>query len=145
MMANKRLVENFKQLYQELNRETLSIQLLARVYDSDIVFEDCFHQVKGLDSLSDYFDNLYQNVSYIDFNFEDDWFNEQGAMLSWTMSYQHPKLNAGQIIKVQGASRLSFVNGLVIHHRDYFDAGALLYEHVPLLKRIIRMLKNRMA
>ena len=33
----------------------------------------------------------------------------------------------------------------VYRHRDYFDAGALLYEHVPLLGRVIRWLKRRMG
>ena len=28
---------------------------------------------------------------------------------------------------------------------DYFDAGALLYEHVPVLGRIVSWLKRRMG
>jgi hypothetical protein len=61
------------------------------------------------------------------------------------MSYQHPKLNSGKLIAVQGASRLEFKQGKVISHRDYFDGGALLYEHIPLLNRVIFFLKNRLA
>ena len=66
-------------------------------------------------------------------------------MLTWTMSYQHPKLNNGELIAVKGASQLDFKQGKVVSHRDYFDGGALLYEHIPLLKRVIHFLKNRMA
>jgi hypothetical protein len=30
-------------------------------------------------------------------------------------------------------------------HHDYFDAGALLYEHVPILGGVIGWLKGRLA
>ena len=30
-------------------------------------------------------------------------------------------------------------------HQDYFDAGALLYEHLPLMGGAIRWLKGRLA
>ncbi|QHF41154.1 transcriptional regulator [Pseudomonas sp. S34] len=30
-------------------------------------------------------------------------------------------------------------------HRDYFDAGALLYEHLPVLSRAIAWLKRRLG
>lgn len=140
-----KIVENFQQLYKTLNRDTLSFELLNSVYADDIIFEDCFHTIEGIKSLFEYFDNLYENVSYINFDFEGHWLNDDSAMLTWTMSYQHPKLNSGETIDVKGASRLSFDHGKVVRHRDYFDGGALLYEHIPLLKRIIFFLKNRMA
>lgn len=71
--------------------------------------------------------------------------NEQGlAWLSWTMTYRHPRLNGGNDISVQGASRLEFRDGKVVQHRDFFDAGELLYEQVPLLRNVIGLLKRRM-
>ena len=36
-------------------------------------------------------------------------------------------------------------DGKVERHRDYFDAGALLYQHVPLLGSAIRWLQRRLA
>ena len=165
MMPSKQIVENFQQLYNELNRETLTFELLRGVYSDDIIFEDCFHNIDGIGSLFEYFDNLYENVRYIHFDFENHWISNQSsdeasnksadesldgsvdgsAMLTWTMSYQHPKLNGGEIISVKGASQLNFRHGKVIRHRDYFDGGALLYEHIPILRRIILFLKNRLA
>lgn len=145
MMLNKIIIDNFKNLYQILNRETLSFDELNRVYDNDIIFEDCFHNIKGISDLYNYFDNLYENVSCIGFDFEDEWINDDSAMLTWVMSYQHPKLNSGKLIQVKGASRLMFKDGKINAHRDYFDGGALLYEHIPILKRVIHFLKNRLA
>ncbi len=145
MTPNKQIVENFKQLYKTLNRETLTFERLSQVYRDDIIFEDCFHHIDGIGSLFEYFDNLYENVRYIHFDFENHWIADESAMLTWTMSYQHPKLNNGATIAVKGASQLNFDQGKVVRHRDYFDGGALLYEHIPILKRIIVFLKNRLA
>jgi hypothetical protein len=145
MIQSEKVVASFKHLYNTLDRDTLTFELLNEVYDNDIKFEDCFHKINGIDSLFEYFDGLYENVNFIHFDFENHWVKEGSAMLSWTMSYQHPKLNNGELIAVKGASQLDFKQGKVVSHRDYFDGGALLYEHIPLLKRVIHFLKNRMA
>ena len=36
-------------------------------------------------------------------------------------------------------------NAKAIAHRDYFDMGEFVYERVPVLRLIIRHIKNRMA
>lgn len=145
MMKSEKIIDNFKQMYNTLDRDTLNFQLLSDVYADDIKFTDCFHNINGIDSLFEYFDGLYENVTFIRFDFFDQWLNEESGMLTWVMSYQHPKLNSGEVIQVEGASQLNFKNGKVVKHRDYFDGGALLYEHIPILRRIIIFLKNRMA
>ena len=48
------------------------------------------------------------------------------------MSYRHPRLAGGGLIRVDGCSHLLWWDK-VYRHRDYFDAGNLLYEHLPLL------------
>ena len=64
--------------------------------------------------------------------------------LRWTMSYRHPRLKKGELIRVEGCSYLLW-NGKVHQHRDYFDAGALLYENLPLMGSAIRWLKGRLV
>jgi len=137
-------IEDFKLLYNSMNRENLNIRNIQSVYSDQVHFEDCFHTIDGIQNLFDYFDNLYSNVSYIEFSFLNDWQDSTSAIITWNMSYKHPKLNKGNIISVQGASELTFFEGKIIKHRDYFDAGSMLYEHIPLLKRIILFLKYRM-
>jgi len=140
-----RHIEGFKSLYHSMNRENLDFKNINSVYADDLHFEDCFHSIEGINNLFDYFENLYSNVSFIEFTFIHQWADESSAMITWDMIYQHPKLNQGKKISVKGASELTFLEGKIIKHRDYFDAGSLLYEHIPLLNRIILFLKNRMA
>ena len=69
---------------------------------------------------------------------------DHAGYLRWTMHYRHPRLRRGQLIEVEGCSHLLW-HEKVYQHRDYFDAGALLYEHLPLMGTAIGWLKGRLA
>lgn len=141
---NLLLIEHFKTLYRTMCAQDLQEELLFEVYADDLLFQDSFHKIESRDAFLHYCSELYENLKSCDFDFHDQWINDCQAMLTWTMSYSHPKLNRGKPISVQGASHLRF-NEKVYFHQDYFDGGALLYEHVPVLGSIIQQLKKRMA
>jgi hypothetical protein len=70
---------------------------------------------------------------------------EEGYV-QWQMNFSHPRLKGGKTIVVDGASYLRFNEaGKVSYHRDYFDLGAMLYEQLPLLGRIIVAVKRRLG
>ncbi|MDR6962877.1 nuclear transport factor 2 family protein [Shewanella putrefaciens] len=136
------LVDNFIQLYQALNKDNL--HLLERVYDDKIIFADPMHQIIGLPALTQYFAKLYKNVQHIQFDIKEVQQNNSQAALFWQMQYSHPKLNKGETIFVDGMSQLRF-NEKIFFHRDYFDLGQMLYEHLPCMGGLIRLLKDRAA
>jgi hypothetical protein len=47
-------------------------------------------------------------------------------------------------IVVPGVTLLRF-GDRITHQRDHFDAGALVYEHVPLLGALVRLVKRRLG
>lgn len=136
------LVDNFIELYQALNKNNL--HLLGQVYGDDIIFTDPMHQISGLESLTQYFAKLYENVQHIQFEIKEVQQSDGQASLFWQMQYRHPKLNKGQLISVDGMSQLKF-NDKIYFHRDYFDLGQMLYEQVPCVGGLIRLLKTRAA
>ncbi len=147
--ANPRL-EAFYKLYHTLSPETAGTEklrrCLAEVYHPDISFSDPMHQIQGLDALEQYFEGLYENITFIDFQFHKAWVDSDEGSVHWTMRYRHPRLKAGNHdIKVDGVSLLRWEDNLVIQHQDIFDAGSLLYEHLPVLGWLIHKLKERMA
>lgn len=136
------LVDDFIQLYQALNKDNL--HLLGRVYDDKIIFADPMHQIIGLPALTQYFAKLYKNIQHIQFDIKEVQQNNSQASLFWQMQYSHPKLNKGGTIFVDGMSQLRF-NEKIFFHRDYFDLGQMLYEHLPCMGGLIRLLKDRAA
>ncbi len=141
-------VQRFIDFYQQLDKNNLD--KLPDIYHSDISFTDPLHHIQGLSELRQYFANMYDGVIHIDFDIQRRIIGDHQASLEWCMHYQHRKLKQGQTIDVHGISWLIFAEDSdkqwrVISHRDYFDAGQMLYEHLPLLGRTIRYLKRRIA
>ncbi|MCF4996961.1 DUF2358 domain-containing protein [Pseudomonas syringae] len=136
-------LRRFARQFAELDHNNL--HRLAELYSEDIHFTDPLHEVQGLAQLRDYFGELYANVSELRFDFHGvDQTGEGEGYLRWVMTYRHPRLAAGRLIHVSGCSHLLW-RDKVYRHRDYFDAGALLYEHLPVLGRVIAWLKRRMG
>jgi hypothetical protein len=136
-------VEGVSQVYQQLTKSNL--HLLADVYHSDVVFEDAAHRLEGWDELENYFDALYTNVKRCDFTILEQQQSGESGFLTWKMALEHPKLSKGEVVYVNGVTHLKFAQGRVIYHRDYFDLGEMLYEHLPLLGSIIKTIKSRLG
>ncbi|MEB0041177.1 MULTISPECIES: nuclear transport factor 2 family protein [unclassified Pseudomonas] len=136
-------LRRFAQSFAALDKH--SLDQLGELYTDDVVFTDPLHEVTGLGNVRRYFDELYGNVSQLRFEFYAfDQVREGKGYLRWTMSFRHPRLNAGHLIHVEGCSHLLWKDK-VYQHRDFFDAGAMLYEHVPIMGRAISWLKRRVA
>lgn len=140
----------FYDLYNTLSPDTAGTAMLRRhleaVYAEHIEFSDPIHRVTGLDEMERYFEGLYENITYIEFNFHNALVNGDEGAVHWTMIYRHPRLKGGKKdIRVEGVSLLRWRDGKITRHQDIFDAGSLLYEHLPILGSVIRKLKERMA
>ncbi|HKJ65153.1 MAG TPA: nuclear transport factor 2 family protein [Desulfopila sp.] len=134
----------FLDTYQQLDHNTLS--LLTTIYEDEVTFVDPVHTVHGLGNLQKYFAGLYENVEDISFVFGHKVVAENHACVQWRMHFTHRKLASGRPVVVDGISVLKFSeHGKVDHHRDYFDVGNMVYEHIPVVGRIIRYLKEKIS
>ena len=122
-----------------------NLDLLNDLYSEDVAFRDPLHQLTGLRALRAYFAQLYAKVPDVHYRFEGTDDLEPGhGYIRWTLHYRHPQLARGQLISLQGCSHLRWQER-VHFHQDYFDAGALLYEHVPVMGSVICWLNGRLA
>jgi ketosteroid isomerase-like protein len=136
--------QRFAEIFASLNKTNL--HRLAEIYTEAVHFTDPLHDIQGIEPMQTYFDQLYSNIDDLQFEFHQCQLVTEGqGLLRWTMTYRHPRLAGGNSISVEGCSCIFFQEGRVYRHIDYFDAGALLYEHVPLLGTAIRWLKGRLA
>lgn len=136
-------LSNFVNIYQTL--ATNNLNLLATIYHNDITFIDPIHHVEGFDDLYKYFNNLYQNLTTCEFVINNVILQGDEAAIYWTMTYQHSTFNKGELVTVFGSSFIQGKEDKVIHHRDYLDVGAMLYEQLPLLGRLIKWIKAKAA
>ncbi|WGP00059.1 nuclear transport factor 2 family protein [Saccharophagus degradans] len=144
----KKLVDDIIQLYCEFDHANLDA--LGDIYHRNIVFVDPVHRLKGLDDLVSYFKSTMQGTSECAFSFSSPILDGTNACLEWQMHYRHPKLKGGDRLTLDGVSRVQIAGEQgadmrIIYQRDYYDLGAMLYEHIPVLGRVVGSLKNRLA
>lgn len=150
------LLQQVMSLYQRFDHSLLAS--LEQIYHPDVVFQDPLHRVLGLEQLRGYFRQMVEGLDECRFDFnevieqplESDYQERiespsrpYQAVLFWNMHYQHKKLNNGRPLVLAGNSHLRYQER-VLYHRDYFDVGAMLYEHLPLIGFAIGKVKKRL-
>lgn len=135
------LIQNYKTTANALKGDNL--ELLDAIYSNDVHFRDPFHDIHGLPDLKAYFARLYSGVERCEFEFNDELFDSKSAMLTWVMRMRHRTFRVGETLELEGSSLLKFDEKIHIH-QDYFDAGAMIYERVPILGMAIRVIKKRL-
>lgn len=143
-MAEPAVLEAFCAFFNKL--DNTCTKKLYEVYTEEAVFSDPLHRIEGRDALERYFANMYEQVKQCQFTYHTKQLQDNQAFVTWTMEFIHPRLSSGKPVRVEGCSALTFADdGRVQRHRDYFDAGAMLYEHIPLMGSVIHWLKKRLV
>ena len=126
------------------NLSAATINLVDEFYAPDAEFSDPVVNLRGRDAIRAYYGGLYAAVKSIHFNFSKLLTDQDTVAAFWTMTLEAPKLNRGRPVVLPGVSHIRFdpASGKAAYHRDYFDMGAFVYEHVPLLGTIIRYVKG---
>lgn len=137
------LAERVRKAYQTLGSNNLDV--VETLYSADVYFEDPSHAIQGKPALLKYFSRMFLNLKDCQFKFHKTISNGTDIFMSWTMFLNHPRLDRGKTIRVEGASYLRTRNGKIYYHRDYFDMGAMVYENLPLLGRIVQRIKQRLG
>ena len=133
--------------FQDFYRQQLigaDLTRLHEVYSPQILFIDPVDQLIGIDALRVYFQHLMNGLDSCRFNISTIQEGHAEAFVIWQMHIHHPRLRSGAQITVDGSSHLKFT-AQIDYHRDYYDLGAMLYEHLPLLGTAVRHLKGRLA
>lgn len=134
-------IHRFVDYYAGLDKQSPSA--LAGLYASDAILIDPFGEHRGLPEIQRYFAHLLARVAYCRFAIDPPLCDEARFAVSWTMHWSHPKVAGGEGLSLPGCSVVDLKNDLIIRQRDYYDAGEMLYEHLPLLGWAVRSVKRR--
>ena len=143
IVINMTAIDKFRQFYQHLNEKDLSG--LKEVYADDVEFIDPIATHTGLESVSNYFSDLFKNTHSCFFDITTiSSIDTENHVVEWQMNFISNKLSKHKQIKVDGVTLLRTRGSLVTYHRDYYDMGQLVYENIPLLGRLIKKIKENM-
>ena len=133
-------VRTFQRAFRELRPEQAFP--FEELYAAEVVFEDPLHRAEGLDAVRAHFDRLNANLRVCRLDFGSTFIERAEAALAWTMTLELRRGPRRPIV-VPGMTHLRF-SDRVTYQRDHFDAGALVYEHLPALGWLIRQIKRRL-
>lgn len=141
----RELIARFRDFYSDLGESNLTT--LDQLYIKDLTFKDPVQLVQGRDNLLRYLDHGLVNAIHCKFAIEIEMVDREQAFLVWQMRLQHEKLAGGREIQVPGTSHLLFAeeSNLIKEHVDYYDLGAMVYEHVPVLGWVINKVRTKMG
>lgn len=135
------VVSRFVEYYAALDSQPPSA--LVGLYHSNATLVDPFGEHDGIFALQRYFTHLLANVENCRFSIDPPLCSGNRFVVTWVMHWSHPRIAGGQPLDLPGCSVVETENDLITHQRDYYDAGEMIYEHLPLLGWAVRGVKRR--
>lgn len=143
--AEQAAIARFEAFNSDFSAANITNQT-RNVYAADIYFRDPFKQIHGEPEFEAYLLRGSAAVSAFSMEWLDVAESHGDYYFSWIMSVtlKRDGSNAKPSLTT-GISHVRFgADGKVIFHQDYFDAGAFLYERIPVLGSEIRFIKKRL-
>jgi len=131
-----------------------STERIEHIYAPNAWFKDPFNEVRGSAAITRIFRHMYAQVDEPRFIITSRYWqgleqaqgnpNQQSrsAFLTWNFLFRMKRFSRDEQC-IRGATHLHFdEQGRIISHRDYWDAAEELYEKLPLLGSMMRLLKR---
>ncbi|PLY11461.1 MAG: hypothetical protein C0626_02545 [Arcobacter sp.] len=141
-MNYEQYAQNYALFFENLNIN-VTLEEYKEIFIEDVYFEDPFQKTNDIDSLINIFSHMYKTLEEPSFKITEAITKGNISYLRWTFRYKTSK-NSKDFQSFIGVSRVEFTSkGKVSSHIDYWDSGVNIYEKIPLLKHIIKLIKNK--
>lgn len=137
------LVQEFKDAWEYFDASSL-VQL-EDLYSPSLVFIDPIGKIEGRDAFLSHLESQCKNLLECRFSYDEELelISEKRAYLVWTMTMRHKAIGGGKSTETRGVSIVQF-DKLVTYHRDYFDLGQMVYQHLPVLGGAVRVVNRKL-
>jgi steroid Delta-isomerase len=117
---------------------------LPDFYDETAFFKDPFNEVTGIADIRKIFAHMFETLVEPKFFITHHIQQDLKAFLVWEFRFKLKNWQRDVEHCIRGGSHLELnESGLIVLHRDYWDAAEELYEKMPVLGILMRALKKR--
>lgn len=119
-----------------------SLQDIDKIYAESATFRDPFNQVVGIASIQRIYQHMFETLGEPRFVITAKLVDATGAFMTWQFLFTlHDKA-----YKIEGGTHFNLDGqGLIVLHRDYWDAAQELYEKIPVLGAVLRLLRKKLS
>jgi steroid delta-isomerase len=110
----------------------------------DLEFRDPFNVVVGAERVVALLDHMFAHASDIRFDVLRHAWADETAFYRWDFACRLRR--PATTLRIAGVSEVRFdAGGRVASHVDHWDAAAQVYERIPLLGTVLRLVRRRLA
>lgn len=140
--AGRAAAARFAALYADLSVPNVEARI-RETYAPDAWFNDTLATKEGIDAIEAYLLRTARDAESVQAVIDDVAVSGSDCYVRWTMVIRTPNLAGGRALTTAGLSQLRFDRqGRIILHQDFWDPGAGIYQHLPLLGPAIRFVNR---
>ena len=137
-------IERFEDFISVLSEETVRAKV-GEIYAEDAYFNDTLKELRGAAAIEEYMAESMGATKRVTAQVTDLVAANGNYYFRWVMEIEFKSLNKGKVSRSIGMSHIRFdERGKVVLHQDYWDSTSGLFEYMPILGRLIRMIKERL-
>lgn len=128
--------------------ETITLESIDRLDElaaPDMRFRDPFVDVRGIDQVKKGFRDLFKDIEDPRFTITHCACQDDVCFLRWNFTCRPIHISKGRPWVIDGVTEVHFdARGRVIDHIDHWDAGRYVYERLPWLRELLKIVKRRL-
>ncbi|MGD2083698.1 MAG: nuclear transport factor 2 family protein [Chromatiales bacterium] len=108
-------------------------------------FKDPFNDVRGIEQIREVFRHMYATLDGPRFLIHGFALSGRTGYIHWTLDFV-PRGRLRRLRPIDGLSRVRFDEaGRVAEHVDYWDAAEQVYQRLPLVGALLRLMRSRFS
>jgi steroid delta-isomerase len=126
--------------FEQLSPESLT--KIESIYAKHARFVDPFNDLQGIESVRKVYAHMFESLDNPRFLVTRIASTGPLGFMTWTFSFSC----RGRAQSIEGCTRFELdAEGLIILHLDYWDAAKQVYEQIPVLGSVLRMLRRKLS
>jgi len=131
------MIKSYARFFEDLSH-TFKEDEFEKVFAKDAIFADPFQRVQGIKAIVAVFRHMYATLKNPRFEIIETIGDDEKGYIRWHFHYNDRSF--------EGVSRVQFDSeGKVLSHIDYWDAASNVYETIPIIGSLLRLIKQRIA
>ena len=131
------MIESYARFFEELSY-TFEEDAFEKVFAKDAIFADPFQRVQGIKAIVAVFRHMYATLKNPRFEIIETIGDAEKGYIRWHFHYNDRSF--------EGVSHVRFDSeGKVLSHTDYWDAASNVYETIPIIGSLLRLIKRRIS
>lgn len=119
-----------------------TLDTIGDIYAADSVFIDPFNHLEGLTAVRAVYKHMFDTLAQPRFVVTQIVSEGRVGFMTWDFLFE----TRGQAMQISGSTQFELNDvGLIILHRDYWDVAQQVYEKIPLLGSMLRLLRRKLS